>query len=252
ANLLYKHLQVIKSKFGNVVENNIGIVGHSRGGESVVRVAKDIANSSAPTSLNNIKAILSLAPTDLWEEENLTQDIPYFVLYGSKDGDVSGLVSSVRMDGSNKIVGTGGFSLYDRTNNAKEKSMAFVYGATHNGFITDNHDYPDPTVKLESLTTQYAISKAYVNSFFRIYLKNEELWLPIFSDAFIPNSVNKKDIYLQHQNLANRNLIADFNEITPPDLATLVNVDSGFSFKKTEYNLRGNYPNFNYTNREDP
>jgi len=42
SNLLYLHLKIIKAKFGVKVQNNIDLIGHSRGGEAVVRAAKDL------------------------------------------------------------------------------------------------------------------------------------------------------------------------------------------------------------------
>lgn len=141
ANLLFAHLQVLKAKFLGGVQNKIGLLGHSRGGETVVKAASIIGASSAPVTLNNIEAIMSLAPTDQYDVEELTQGIPYHVLFGSMDGDTTGLVGDLTGTVPNNR--TGGFSLYDRAINITEKSMTFVQGATHNGFITNNHDYFD-------------------------------------------------------------------------------------------------------------
>ncbi|MDL2296461.1 hypothetical protein LJC37_00720 [Bacteroidales bacterium OttesenSCG-928-E04] len=247
SNLLYPHLKLIKDYFNNRVEDNIGIMGHSRGGEAVVRAAKDIGASSAPINLRKINAIISLAPTDQYEEECLTQDISYFVLYGSKDGDVSGATRH-SPNYTNKNTGSGAFSLYDRAINNSEKSMAFVYGATHNGFITTNEDYPDDKAT-EDIAVQRAISRAYVNAFFRMFLKNEDVWKPIFSGSNVPDTITKENIiHLQCQNFANRKHIASTTE----ELYDLISADTGFEFKITEFDLRGIKPNFNFDKRADP
>lgn len=211
ANVFFSHLQIVKSHFGNKVENNIGILGHSRGGEAVVRVAKDISSSSAPSNLKSIKAIISLAPTDIWNIENLNQDIPYHVLYGSMDGDVAGY----RKESAPNQ--TSGFSLYDRANNKTNKSMAFVYGATHNGFITNNSDYTnlnyfDFNKDLISVEVQKKIINAYVNAFFRANLRNENTWGAIFEEGKIPLSISSKNIFHQYKNMDphNTDTIVDF------------------------------------------
>ena len=87
---MFHYLKVLKAKFANQVQNNIGLLGHSRGGEAVVRVANDIEASVAPANLNDVKAIASLAPSDNFEVETLSRAIPFFVLYGSMDTDISG------------------------------------------------------------------------------------------------------------------------------------------------------------------
>lgn len=203
ANVLFKHLEVIKRKFGNRVQNNIGLIGHSRGGEAVVRAAEFIATSSAPADLNNINAIASLAPTDLWEQEDLTQDVPYYVLYGSRDGDVDGGTSRRRYHlpraGADDPTGSGGFSLYDRAVNNTTKSMSFVYRANHNGFITSRSR--DPVPGTISNTRQRAVVRAYMTGFMRQHLLSEDIWQPYFVGSFLPMSVNFEQIYQQYHDM---------------------------------------------------
>ncbi len=231
ANLIYPHLQVIKSKFGNRVEQDFGLIGHSRGGEAVVRAAREILGKPGfaigspgtrtgpeeeweyvPNTLRDVKAIISLAPTDAWDSpENLTQNIPYFVLYGSMDGDVAGYRQSAAPNRNT------GFSLIDRAVNDTEKSMAFVHGATHNGFITNNHDFnvndnPSFAGNLIASSIQKNITKAYMNAFFRIFLRNESIWRPMFYGDFIPRSTQYNEIFLQYKRMvpSESDLILDF------------------------------------------
>lgn len=244
SNLLYPHLKIIKAKFGAKVQNNIGLMGHSRGGEAVVRAAKDIVSlpaSAVPVDLKDINAIISLAPTDLWDEENLIQDIPYFVLYGSKDGDVSGDVDDTypfRQTGSVGIVGTGGFSLYDRAKNQSEKAMTFVYGATHNGFITDNHDYRPLFPSLETESVQSKITFAYMNAFFRKHLKGENIWNAIIKGDHIPLSIQKTDIYPQYKNMNTSQIkeIQSFDSIS--SIPSQITANGGVSIQLTEFDWR--------------
>ena len=128
---------------------------------------------------HNINAIISLGPTDHYGTEVLAgaYSTPYIVLYGSRDGDVGG-GSGTGIDGQKT-----GFSLYRA--NGSDKSMAFVYRATHNGFITTNFDGPlwggENAADLLEENHQKAITKAYMNAFFRRYLKNETVWQGIFT-----------------------------------------------------------------------
>lgn len=224
ANVAFAHLIVLKQKFGSNLNNEIGLMGHSRGGEAVLRVAKDIAASSAPSTLKNIKAIISLAPTDQYDEENLTQAIPYYVLYGSMDGDVHGAVDDLTVSTSNR---TSGFSLYDRAINTTEKSMSFVYGATHNGFITNNGDYNTTAYSkyagnLIDLSVQKSITKAFMNAFFRCYVKDENLWKPILQGTYIPPSIQYKRIQNQFKNMKNTDVLAINNFQTGSNIGASV------------------------------
>jgi len=202
-NVLFKHLKILQSILNPHVQDNIGIMGHSRGGEAVVRAADLITGALAHPSLKTITAVMSLAPTDQYEEESLVKNIPYYVLYGSKDGDVSGVTAPRRFAGSAAIpTESGAFSLYDRAQNSTTKSMSFVYRATHNGFITDNHDYPGGFLAgTISPTKQQRIARAYTNAFFRQHLKSESIWAPYFYGEQIPNSANFRKIYPQYQDM---------------------------------------------------
>lgn len=203
ANVLFKHLEILKHKFGAQVADSIGLIGHSRGGEAVVRAADFIGASSAPADLRTINAIISLAPTDLWEQEDLTQDIPYFVLYGSRDGDVDGTRITKRFHLAPAApaiaAGSGGFSLYDRAVNSTVKSMSFVYGATHNGFITSNKDF---ALGVISPAIQKRITLAYMNAFMRRHLLGEDAWKSYFTGDFIPGSTGYQKIFQQYQEMA--------------------------------------------------
>lgn len=184
AEALFPHLNIINTKFGSKVQNNIGIMGHSRGGDAVVKAAR--INQQQKLG-NNINAVIALAPTDQYGTEILggAWSKPFFVLYGSRDGDIDGGIWT-----SGYTVPQTGFAHYDRANGSK-KSMCFVYRATHNGFITSNYeaDYGDiPDLLLPD--TQKAFTKAYMNAFYRWHLKNESQWEGMFAGEWTPGSVS--------------------------------------------------------------
>lgn len=185
AEMLFYHLTVLQGKFTDKMQNNIGIMGHSRGGEAVIKAARI---NQQQGYIHNINAVISLAPTDQCGTEVLAGEWakPYFVLYGSRDGDVKGGPPYT----SGYTVAQCGFALYDRANinNSNIKSMCFVYKATHNGFITSNsdtlvQDVLDPNI-------QKAYTWAYMNAFFRWHLKDESHWEGMFKGEWTPGSIS--------------------------------------------------------------
>jgi hypothetical protein len=186
ANALFPHLTILNTAFGAKAQNNIGIMGHSRGGEAVIKAAR--LNQQQGLG-HNLNALISLAPTDQYGSETLSGawTKPYFVLYGSRDGDINGGIWT-----PGYTVPQTGFALYDRAESS-QKSMCFVYKATHNGFITDNHDAPwdgDVIANMEPVATQKAFTKAYMNAFYRWHLKNEPQWNGMFAGEWTPGSVS--------------------------------------------------------------
>lgn len=250
ANMVYPHLQILRKfmydkGWSSKLQNKIGLIGHSRGAEAVVRCASDFAGIPSvnittipasdprgvdkwkhlPDGLNTLLAVTSLAPTDANVDaarpfgESISINIPYFVLYGSLEGDVVGNPNPYGPAASRRNR-TCGFSIYDRTSNSTEKAMAFVYGATHNGFITTNADYLQSYTlphnsRLLDVNNQRAITLAYMNAFMRLHIKGESQWRQLFHGTYIPPSANHTEIYTQFKDMesvvpANK-LILDFD-----------------------------------------
>ncbi len=131
---------------GRLDLGNVGLMGHSRGGEAVAVAA--MKNRALPTEERfGIRAVCSLAPTDTaglsaHSHADLTQDETgfYLVLYGSLDGDVKGIDALFDKNlpeaipataGGTSTNGTG-FRLYDRA--TCEKAMIFARNFCHNRF----------------------------------------------------------------------------------------------------------------------
>lgn len=215
ARILFEHLNILKTAFGAKAANDIGIMGHSRGGEAVVAAARLNKQDSLG---HNINAIISLSPVDHYNNEKLGGQwaTPYFVIYGAMDGDVAG-----GLDQSWKT----GFALYDRATDA-QKSMAFVYGATHDRFNLINPDVDiysgwselgsTDIPKLLSADTHKTIAKAYMTAFFRWHLKDEDQWEGIFKGEWMPAEVAKAEagkvkIYTQYSDTT-KTVIDDFED----------------------------------------
>jgi hypothetical protein len=200
ANVLFEHLLVLTAKFGSALQSNIGLMGHSRGGEAII---KAVRLNQQLTFGYNFNALISLAPTDQYGKEELSGAwaTPYLVVYGSRDGDIDGGIWT-----TGYTVPQTGFALYDRARGA-QTSMVFVYRATHNGFITTNYDAEigDQPDVIDSVVQQ-KITLAYMNAFFRQHLMNEPKWNGMFTGEWKPASVNETDVnfYVQFQDPTHR------------------------------------------------
>lgn len=199
ARVLRRHLQILFGRFGARVANNVGIMGHSRGGEAVVIAAR--LNQQEGWGYN-INAVISLAPTNQYTFEQFAPPwaAPYLVIYGSLDGDLAG-------------IGDTGFELYDRASGLR-KSMAFVYRACHDRFNTvwgDGDFYfgqltPSDIARVLSADSHQKIAKGYMTAFFRQHLRGEGQWAGIFKGEWVPAAVTASDgnlkIYTQYEDTA--------------------------------------------------
>ncbi|MEA2464862.1 MAG: hypothetical protein QOJ98_2609 [Acidobacteriota bacterium] len=182
ARVLRKHLEILFAQFGASAANNIGLMGHSRGGEAVMLAPELNQNEAWGYNMN---AVVSLAPTDWILGGSLVAAgaPPVLVIYGSLDGDVAGIRDT-------------GFELYDRASGMK-KSMAFVYAACHDRFNTEwgdadfffNQLGPTDIARVLSPAAHQAISKGYMTAFFRQYQKSETQFDGIFKGEWIPAAV---------------------------------------------------------------
>jgi dienelactone hydrolase len=188
ARALFKHLEILKSKFGDEIDlENLGIMGHSRGGEAVVIASKLNVDEGLGY---NFKAVVSLAPTDQYGPYSLAgaYAVPYLVIYGGLDGDVAG--------GWPKSTG---FSLYDRADPLK--SMIFVERACHDRFNTawDDNDFyfgqmtPADQASVVSADAHEKIVKGYMNGFFLWQLIDDENMQAIFTGQETPDQVEWAD-----------------------------------------------------------
>ena len=183
ANAFFDHRSTINTIFGSSVQNNVAVLGHSRGGEAVFKIAR--LNQSGALGIG-LKALLSLGPTDQYGRETITGAAarPLFVLYGAKDDDVSGWLPYAGYN-----VRQSGFTLYDRFD-GQDKSMAFVYDATHNGFVNFNEAFGTPPVPpLMTVADQQKILLAYCNAFCRMHVHNEPQWQGMFTGEWKPPAV---------------------------------------------------------------
>jgi hypothetical protein len=205
ARVLRRHLQILFGMFGTHVANNVGLMGHSRGGEAVV-IATRLNQQEAWGY--NINAVISLAPTNQYTFEHFggAWARPYLVIYGSLDGDLGGISDT-------------GFELYDNASGMK-KSMMFVYRSCHDRYNTVWGD-GDITAWWSSLTptdvprvltadAHQKIAKGYMTAFYRQHLRAETQWEGIFRGEWVPAAVQAADanmkIYPQYEDTTVRTI----------------------------------------------
>lgn len=160
---------------GRLDFTKIGLMGHSRGGDAVVRAVKKIVADPALSSQYKILTVCSLAPTDVTGGDDpasrMFLDVSdvnfYLVVYGALDGDVFA-------DGASSKFGTG-FRHYDRAR--PQKAMVFLDNCCHNAFNTvwwaDFQDSSDP--RLASQADHQSLAVDYIGDLFRWQLNAEAL-----------------------------------------------------------------------------
>jgi dienelactone hydrolase len=197
ARAILQHLSLMAQKntapglFHNHVDlTRIGIAGHSRGGEAVVRASRINVSEGLGWDL---RAAVSIAPTDYHHHGD--PFVPLLVVYGSNDGDVSGAWPDRTC-----------FNIYDEA--GKPRSFVFVYGATHDGFNTEwassGFEYsleiaPSDLPKLISQTDHENVAKGYVAGFFQLHLQGRAEQVEYFQGLLKPTLVASIAIHNSHQ-----------------------------------------------------
>lgn len=159
---------------GRLAFTNVALIGHSRGGDAVVRAA--IKNQSRGAERVGISAVVTIAPTDFTgigpaaSRHVLTsaETTSLLVVYGALDGDVSG------REGASTVTGTG-FRHYDRA--SCEKAMLFVDGCTHNRFnrtwSEDEFGLLPKHPRLRSRPDHETLAKEYIGGWLRLQMSGE-------------------------------------------------------------------------------
>jgi hypothetical protein len=202
AELVQRHLQLWETfntvggpPFGNMFVGavdltNVGTMGHSRGGEGVVR--HFVLNESQGSPFG-IRAVFPLAPVDF--SRPVINDVPLFVLLPYCDGDVSTLQGVHFYDDAR----------YNVPGDMGRKHTLLVMGANHNFYNTvwtpglfpagARDDWLDYVMNGDmdshcgnvagngrlSDVEQRGTGLAYISAFFRVYLGGDIQFLPILT-----------------------------------------------------------------------
>jgi hypothetical protein len=170
---------------GKVDMDQIGTMGHSRGGEGVVW--NEIVDRERPQPYG-IDAVLALAPVDFTRAT--INDVPFAVMLPYCDGDVSDLQGIHYFDDSRYLVPG------DHT----PKSSVTVFGANHNFFNTvwspsggfpgasDDGSFTQCSGRLTQMQER-RVGAAYIVGFFRRYVGGETAFDPMWTGADAPGSI---------------------------------------------------------------
>lgn len=215
--------------YGRVDLDNIGLIGHSRGGEAIAIAAafNHLPRHPENASVNfdyhfNIRAVAALAPVDgqfLPGERPLPlQDVNYLVMHGAHDMDVasfSGLRQFQRLQ-------------FER-GEPWFKAALYLYGANHGQFNRSwgRRDVLGPARQLFNLgalmpaPTQEQLVKVFVSAFMEASLRGQSAYRAIFRDpragaAWLPDT-----IILSRYQEAGETLVATFEEDIDLESATL-------------------------------
>jgi hypothetical protein len=188
--------------FKNRVDmTKLGLSGHSRGGEGVV--AAEHINRVEALGFQ-IRAVNAIAPTDQDFYVRYVPQVPYFLLLGASDGDVSNLQ---------------GLRTYDRTALTtapvqSEKSMLWVHGANHNfyntvwtpgtGYLCSGDDGSGDrrlTAPLQRLTACQSVVP-----FFMLHLQNRTYFRRLFRGEWLAEGLRGVSLYWGYQDPVRREL----------------------------------------------
>jgi hypothetical protein len=204
---------------GKVNLQDVGLMGHSRGGEGAVR--SYLYNQSLGSPYG-IKAVFALAPVDFTSPR--VNNVPFAVLLPYNDGDVYDLEGVSFYDDSR----------YNVPGDTGPKYTILVMGADHNYYNTvwspgggypgaSDDGYGGPPTRLTQ-AQQRGTGLAYMSAFFRTYLGGEAQFMPILTgDEAPPPSAQVSSgqihlAYLPPDDLAHRR---DVNRLsTPANLTT--------------------------------
>ena len=194
---------------GKIDASRISWIGHSRGGEGIVRGYDRIFDGTfTPTGygLSNIKFLCPISPTDFLGVNSANPHAANFMLlWGAADGDVSGTpTSSVAWS----------FDLAERS--VGFRNTVYVHGADHNDFnCCGTNDFVGPTGTAILNAGAQAVAKAFILAGIKYHIEGETamkefMWRP--SSTLRPTGV-----------VATTTIV---KELVPPASASVKSIDN--------------------------
>jgi dienelactone hydrolase len=235
--MLLQHLKVWRAWnqdrgnpfFGKIDMDNIGLIGHSRGGEAAaiagafnrLRFYPDDATVTFDFDFN-IKAIIAIAPSD--QQYRPTgrptplENVNYFTIQGAHDSDVSIFVGERQY---NRVRFTDGEYRF--------KATLYSYRSNHGQFNTvwGDSDWGRPMgfilnrKALLSGEEQRTLGKVYMSAFLEATLHGRPDYLPMFWDHRVIADWLPQDIYLSRFEDSTFQTLCDFEEDVDVTTGTL-------------------------------
>lgn len=206
--------------FGKVDMNNIGLIGHSRGGEAAAiagcfnRLSYYPDDATVQFDFNfNIKAIVAIAPSDGQYKPagkpTPLENVNYLVLQGAHDADVSVFA---------------GMRQYNRVKFTDDrywfKTSLYSYRSNHGQFNTvwGDNDFGIPLglilnrKPLLDGEEQRRISKVYITAFLEAALLGKTEYIPLFRNHRLISHWLPDDIYINSFEDSAFRVVANFDE----------------------------------------
>ncbi|MEM7646345.1 MAG: hypothetical protein AAF203_05505 [Pseudomonadota bacterium] len=188
----------------------IAWIGHSRGGEGVVRAYTRLLNKDfVPKNYTseNIQFISSIAPTTFLKAEKVNpEDVNYHMFVGAADGDVNGRPNRIVMS----------MPIYERA--WGERQLTYVHGAGHNVFNDQSWDEGRGPKRLDRETV-HEVSKSYYEILLNIYLNGDTQAMAMISNhntlgrpQNIPSEVVIANEYRAHRMASKLFIVDDFQK----------------------------------------
>jgi hypothetical protein len=219
--------------YANRLTDDVAFAGHSRGGEAAITAARLLRDAAVATHVPvDVEAIVSIAPTDGGGDGSDPRETidglmaeGFLAIYGSHDPDVRG----VRLEDPTVEAERTAFAIWDRagTEGSIEgllspaanvtKSMVFVEGATHRGFLDGCNVIAGGTI---GCVSHRDVAKGYMNAFLRWRVLNQSAYRPYFTGAAVPTKVRVADVVVQTQFRGNPVRVLDNFEQAPWNVNT--------------------------------
>ena len=256
--MLLKHLELWKKwndssagPFAHKVDmHNIGLMGHSRGGEAVGIAASFNRLSHYPDDANvkfnfnfDIKSVFAIAPVDgQYKPAGVPtpiENVNYMVIHGSHDGDVS---SFNGLRAFQRIKFTDGKPWF--------KVAWYVYRANHGQWNTvwgnkDNGPRSGRYLDLRGLLTpeqQRQFSMVTIGGFMEATLHGKSEYLPMFRDHRVIGAWLPKTMYITRFQESGFKPLATFDEDVDVTTGSVpgvtISADSLATWKENSLNLR--------------
>lgn len=213
-----------------VDRDNMGLIGHSRSGEAVLKAARDINQLGLDYDINTI---ISLAPTDSHEGGGVHEDLvgssseSLLVIYGTHDEDVTGYCISGGLPQCGNVPAgprSTGFGLYDRAGSEGEtepfplydevvdKALIYIEGANHNSWRSICSD--PPFFGNLNCTEHHEMAMGYMNAYLRWKLRGMEIYRNYFTGDFVLPTVRREGIEVHHSfsNGYDRRVVDNFEQ----------------------------------------
>ncbi len=176
--------------YNKIDMNNIGLAGHSRGGEAII-VAWLFNNTlHNPTDPDhnfdfNLKSLFAIAPVHgQYYPTTAVEEVEYFIMHGSHDGDLHDFQGQKTYDLAHPVTSAPTAS----------KSLLWVYGANHGQWNTiwgtGSDPYSvNPIADRISAADQQAIGKVYMSAYYQMTLQGKEEYRALFTGDLSFNSL---------------------------------------------------------------